>query len=359
VLYASRAALKRAATLLVAGSLVACMPSGASAGDIVARAASPRSGAWRFGGETVLAFAAVAVAAWLLGDARKLHARSPGARPSVASAPWYRYLNPMAPLYDLYVHRELLHQFVRRDILGRYRGSHLGILWSLVNPLMMLGIYTFVFSTIFKARWRLEGEITQGEFAVTLFAGLIAYNVFSESVNRAPTLIVSNVNYVKKVVFPLQILPVSAFGAALFHGLISVVILMIGNLVLLGAVSWRVALLPLAAIPLIELSLGISWLLASLGVYLRDISYAVAILTQILIFLTPVFYRIDAVPEGLRPLMHANPLSEVVESFRRTLVWNQTPDWTAWLGVTLVSGAIFSLGYAWFMKTRSGFADVV
>ena len=335
------------------------MLSPASADAIAIGAASPSSRAWRLGGATIFVLSAVAAAAWLLQDARKLHARSSGARPSVASAPWYRYLNPMAPLYDLYVHRELLHQFVRREILGRYRGSHLGILWSLVNPLMMLGIYTFVFSTIFKARWRLEGEITQGEFAVTLFAGLIAYNVFSESVNRAPTLIVSNINYVKKVVFPLQILPVSAFGAALFHGLISVVVLMLGNLVLLGSVSWRVVLLPLAAIPLVELSLGVSWLLASLGVYLRDISYAVAILTQVLIFLTPVFYRIDAVPEGLRPLVHVNPLSEVVESFRRTLVWNQTPDWTAWLGVTLVSGAIFSLGYAWFMKTRSGFADVV
>jgi len=127
------------------------MLSPASADAIAIGAASPSSRAWRLGGATIFVLSAVAAAAWLLQDARKLHARSSGARPSVASAPWYRYLNPMAPLYDLYVHRELLHQFVRREILGRYRGSHLGILWSLVNPLMMLGIYTFVFSTIFKA----------------------------------------------------------------------------------------------------------------------------------------------------------------------------------------------------------------
>ncbi|HEV7734857.1 MAG TPA: ABC transporter permease [Candidatus Binatia bacterium] len=273
---------------------------------------------------------------------------------------WYRFLNPLRPFRDLYAHRELLVQFVRREVEARYRGSYLGLLWSLITPLVMLATYTFVFSTIFQARWRPDGAPPErGEFALTLFAGLIAFNVFAEVVTRAPTLVIANANYVKNVVFPVQILPVSALGAALFHGVVNIAILLAGSLVAFGTISHTVWLLPIAALPLIALCLGISWFLASLGVYLRDTTYAVAMATQILFFLTPVFYRRDAVPEPLRQLLTLNPLSSIVEDFRRTLVWGQSPDWASWTVALALCLAVLVLGYAWFMITRTGFADVL
>lgn len=272
---------------------------------------------------------------------------------------WYRFLNPLGPFRDLHRHRELLRQFARREIEARYRGSYLGLVWSLITPLVMLATYTFVFSTIFQARWRADVTPQRGEFALTLFAGLIAFNVFAECVTRAPTLVIANTNYVKNVVFPVQILPVSAFGAALFHGAINVAILVVASLVVFGRLSSTIWLLPIAALPLFALCLGLSWFLASLGVFLRDTTYAVGLAMQILFFLTPVFYRRDAVPEPLRRVLDVNPLSNIVEDFRRTLIWNQVPDWPAWGVAMAICGALFLLGYAWFMITKTGFADVV
>ena len=273
---------------------------------------------------------------------------------------WYRFLNPLRPLRDLYTHRELLAQFVRREIEARYRGSYLGLLWSLITPLVMLATYTLVFSTIFQARWRPEGVPQQhGEFALTLFAGLIAFNLFAECITRAPTLVIMNTNYVKNVVFPIQILPVSALGAALFHGVVNVAILLVASLFVFGSVSHTAWLLPVVALPLVALCLGLSWLLASLGVFLRDTAYAVSMATQILFFLTPVFYRVEAVPEPLRSVLRVNPLSGIVEDFRRALVWGQAPDWPVWGIAMATCGAVLVLGYAWFMLTKTGFADVL
>ncbi len=292
-------------------------------------------------------------------DARRMYAMSTPVRSSQEGVRWYRYLNPVGPFYNLLLHRDLLGQFVRREIQGRYRGSYLGIVWSMVTPLLMLIIYTFVFSVVFKARWRLEGNANPGEFAVTLFAGLIAFNVFAECVNRAPMLIVASPNYVKKVVFPLEVLPASVLGSALFHGLLSTAILMAGELLILGAISPSVLLLPLAALPLIGVCLGLGWFLASFGVYVRDVSYAVSLATQGLFFLTPIFYPLDAVPQDFRPILRLNPMTDVVDGFRRVLVWSQPLDWPIWLTMTALSGVVCLLGYAWFMKTKVGFADVI
>jgi lipopolysaccharide transport system permease protein len=295
----------------------------------------------------------------LVRDARKVYAPSLGLRSWATSVRWYRYLNPVGPFYNLYLNRDLLRQFTRREIEGRYRGSYLGIVWSMILPLMMLAIYTFVFSVIFKARWQTDVETGQGEFALTLFAGLIAFNIFSECMNRAPSLITGNTNYVKRVVFPLEILPASALGAALFHSLISVAILVVATLLIMGTISATIVLLPLAMLPLIGLCLGLGWFLASLGVYVRDTAYAIGIVTQVLFFMSAIFYPISAVPEALQPIMYLNPLTTIVESFRRVLIWNQPLDWLPWLTVTLISGAMLLLGYTWFMKTKSGFADVI
>jgi lipopolysaccharide transport system permease protein len=295
----------------------------------------------------------------LIRDARKVYASSTGLRSSTTSVRWYRYLNPVGPLYNLYLNRDLLRQFTRREIEGRYRGSYLGIVWSMILPLMMLAIYTFVFSVIFKSHWQTDANESQGEFALTLFAGLIAFNIFSECVNRAPTLITTNPNYVKKVVFPLEILSASTLGAALFHSLISIAILLIAKLLIMGTLSVTLMLLPLAVLPLIGLCLGLGWFLASLGVYVRDTAYAISIVTQVLFFMSAIFYPISAVPETLQPIMYLNPLTSIVESFRQTLIWNQPLNWGPWLIITLISGVITVLGYTWFMKTKGGFADVI
>lgn len=301
---------------------------------------------------------AFGVGGWLLRAARALH---DGDSSGSGGGPrrWYRYLNPMAPLYDFYRHRDLLRQLVRREIESRYRGSYLGLVWSLLNPLWMLALYTFVFSVVLKARWLAGAEASHVGFAVTVFAGLIAFNLFAECLTRAPTLVVSNPNYVKKVVFPLQVLPVVALAVAIFHGAIALVVLLVGNLALAGTLSRTVLLLPLAALPLLALTLGVSWFLASLGAYVRDTSYAVGIVVQALLFLTPVLYPLDAVPEAVRPIIRLNPLTEIVDAFRRTLLWSQPLDWTAWLGATAAALAACCLGYAWFMQTKPGFADVV
>lgn len=274
---------------------------------------------------------------------------------------WY-YLNPISLARHLWIHRALIAQFTRREVEGRYRGSFLGLFWSFVNPLVMLLIYTFVFGIIFKARWPQARTNSLGEFATVLFCGLIAFNTFSECINRCTGLIITVPNYVKKVVFPLEILPVSVLGSALFHMLISLSILMVANILISHTVQWTLILLPLVMLPLVFLSLGLAWFLCSLGVFVRDISYTVTLVVQMMFFLTPIVYSIDTlkgVPSNLQRIMRLNPLASIVENFRRVVLWGMMPSWVGlalWLAFT---GAVMMLGYAWFMRTKKGFADVI
>ena len=295
---------------------------------------------------------------WLLKDARNLYT-PPNRRLNIPSIWWVRFLNPLGPFYNLFQYRNLLLQFIKRDIESRYKGSYLGLLWSFINPMLMLIIYSFIFSIVFKARWRPQGEMNLGEFALTLFAGLIAFNIFSEAVNRAPRLITSNPNYVKKVIFPLEILPVSILGTTLFHGLISIAILITGRILFMGSISPVILLLFLMILPLLCLTLGVTWILASLGVYLKDTAYAVTITTQILFFMSPIFYPVDAIPEKFRFIIQINPLSGILENFRNVLIWDRSPDFTEWVFQLFISLIIFGIGYMWFMKTKPGFADVI
>ena len=246
---------------------------------------------------------------------------------------------------------------MRREVVGRYKGSVMGLAWSFFNPVFMLIVYTFVFSVIFKSRWGVDESRTL--FAVVLFVGLIVLNLFSEVVNRAPSLILSNVNYVKKVVFPLEILPVVAIGAALFHALISLGVLLLAFMLFNGFVHWTVIFVPLILLPLIILTLGVSWLLAAIGVFLRDIGQTIAILTTVLMFLSPVFYPVTAVPEGFRPFIMANPLTFIIEQAREVLIWGRLPDWFGLGLYTIIVSIIAWLGYALFQKMRKGFADVL
>lgn len=261
---------------------------------------------------------------------------------------------------SLWHNRQLISQMTKREVVGRYKGSTMGLAWSFFNPVFMLVVYTFVFSEIFKSRWGgVGGDESKTQFAVLLFVGMIVFSLFSEVLNRAPVLILSNINYVKKVVFPLEILPVIAMGAALFHSLISVGVLLVAFILFNGYLHWTVIFAPLVFLPLVFLALGLSWMLASLGVFLRDVGQTIGIVTSVLMFLSPVFYPVSAVPERFRPYIMANPLTFIIEQAREVLIWGHMPNWIGLGAYTLAAIAMTWAGYAWFQKTRKGFADVL
>jgi lipopolysaccharide transport system permease protein len=254
--------------------------------------------------------------------------------------------------------RNLLVNLIKREVAGRYRGSIMGMLWSLFNPIFMLTVYTLVFSVVFKARWSNEGS-SKTEFALILFAGLIIFNLFSECISRAPTLILSNSNYVKKVVFPLEILPWVSLGAALFHGAISLIVWLIAYAIIFGPPHLTVLYLPLIILPISLFIMGFSWILAALGVYIRDVSQLTGILITVLMFLSPIFYPITALPEKYRHLLLMNPLTPAIEQARDLLYWGRAPSLTMVAIYLSASVAIAWVGFAWFQKTRKGFADVI
>lgn len=261
---------------------------------------------------------------------------------------------------SLWRNRQLIVQMTKREVVGRYKGSAMGMAWSFFSPVFMLVVYTFVFSEIFKSRWGgIGGDDSKTQFAVVLFVGMIVLSLFSEVLNRAPGLILSNVNYVKKVVFPIEILPVIAMGAALFHSIISLGVLLAAFALFNGYLHWTAVFTPLVLLPLIIITLGLAWMLASLGVFLRDVGQTIGIITTVLMFLSPVFYPMTAVPERFRPFIMANPLTFIIEQAREVLIWGHLPEWSG-LGIyTLAATAVAWAGYAWFQTTRKGFADVL
>ena len=266
--------------------------------------------------------------------------------------------SPRAILASLWRHRALIVMLTKRDAVGRYRGSALGILWSFVHPILMLTVYTFVFSGVFRARWS-DGTGSTLEYALIMFSGLLTFTLFSECLNRAPSLMLANVNYVKKVAFPLEILPWIAFGSALFHMVISLSVWLVFYILVFGAPPVTALLLPLVLVPLVLVIMGLSWFLAALGVYLRDVAQFVGIVTSAMIFLSPIFYPLTVVREDLRRLLYLNPLTPAVEHVRAVLIWGQQPNWTEFGIFLAVSIAIFCIGFAFFQKARNGFADVL
>ena len=265
----------------------------------------------------------------------------------------------MAMTKSLWRNHQLILLMTKRDVIGRYKGSVLGLLWSFVNPIFLLTIYTLVFSVVFKARWGSGEPESRTQFAVLLFVGMIVHSLFSETLVRAPRIILANVNYVKKIVFPLEILPVVAMGASVFHTVVSVLVLA-GALVLLnGFLPWTAVFLPLVLFPLIVFSLGIAWALASLGVFLRDVAQPIELAMTILLFASPVFYPVSALPEHVRPWLMLNPLTFIIEQARGVLIYGKLPYAPGLLIYLLVSLAVAWVGYAWFQKTRKGFANVL
>ncbi len=278
--------------------------------------------------------------------------------PLDTAAPARRFPGPLSPLTAIWEHRRLVLRLARRDLEARYRGSLLGLFWAVLTPLLMMAVYTFVFSVVFQARW---GASTGGkaEFALLLLSGLILFTIFSDCVSRAPGLMLENVSYIKKVVFPLEILPAVALAVALVNATIGFVILELFAFALFGVPPLTTLLFPVILLPLCLVTLGMTWLLASLGVFLRDIRQMIGVLITMLMFLSPIFYPVSAIPEDYRPVILLNPLTLLLERARDALFWGKAPNPLEWLAYSGVAYLIAWLGFAWFQRTRKAFADVV
>jgi lipopolysaccharide transport system permease protein len=254
--------------------------------------------------------------------------------------------------------RSLLGQLARREILQRYRGSVAGLAWSLASPLAMLAVYTFVFSIVFRVRWG-DMAVSRMDFAILLFSGLLVFNMFADCVLAAPRLITDSPNFVKKVVFPLEMLSLVSLSTALFHFAAGFVVLCAFCIYAYGGMPLTALLAPLAILPAVLLALGLSWLFAALGVFLHDLRHFVALFTSALLFLSPIFYPLAAVPIELRPVVRLNPLSLAIEHLRGAVVFGKVPDPLEW-GLNLAIGfAIAAVGYLWFQRSRREFADLV
>lgn len=253
----------------------------------------------------------------------------------------------------------LLFQLVRREIDARYRGSVLGVLWSFLTPMFMLAVYTFVFGFVFRTRWGGSEDTSIREFALIFFAGLTTFNLFAELASRSPSLVTSQPNLVKKVVFPLEVLPVVALASALFQAGVAFLILMAFQIAVGAGLQWASLAVPVLIVPLCFFSLGIAWFLAAFGVFVRDIGQIVPPFVTALMFLSPIFYPVSALPEWARSAMAYSPIAYTVETVRQAVIFGRMPEAASFL-VALAGGlAVAALGLAFFQKTRKGFADVL
>ena len=267
--------------------------------------------------------------------------------------------SPFSAVVSFWRNAELVWQLSKRELTGRYKGSYLGLCWALVNPLLLLAVYTFVFSVVFEVRWARGGDEHQFQFALILFSGLIVHGMIAEILGKGPALILQNTNYVKKVVFPLEVLPLVITITALFHACISYGLLVVALALLNGSVHGTALLLPVVLLPFLAFLLGVGWLLASFGVFFRDISQLTGLIATVLLFVSPIFFPLDALPEAFRPLFLANPLTFVIEQSRGLLIWGTGPDWRALGFYYLLAFAVAWAGFYAFQRMRKGFADVI
>lgn len=255
-------------------------------------------------------------------------------------------------------HRSLAWEMTKRDVLGRYRGASLGLIWSLVTPVAMLIVYTLAFGGVMKAKWpEAAGDATS--FALILFAGLIVHAFFSEVFVRAPGLVLNNPNYVTKIIFPLEVLPWPLLFSALFHMAMNFAVLAVFLLLYNGYVYWTILLLPVVLLPFAIMMVGIAWGLSALSVYFRDVSQMTGPIAAAMLFLSSAIVPLDSVPESYRLVFELNPLTFIIDQAREVAIWGRFPDWTGLLSYSAVSLMVAFAGGLFFHKTRRGFADVL
>jgi len=258
---------------------------------------------------------------------------------------------------SFYTNRSLLRSLVIRDIQTRYRGTMLGFLWAVIYPLMMLAVYAFVFGGVFNARWGSGSGMK--EFVLMLYCGLIVHAVFSETLTRSPSSILSNPSYVKKVVFPLELLTVSHLAAAVFNALIGLGLLCLFLLIQYQSIPLTALYVPLVFAPLLVLTIGLAWFLAAIGVFFRDVGQMIGVIMSVLLFLSPVFYPASSAPALAQRLIYLNPLTYPIEELRAVLIVGNQPDWPCWFAYLAVS-VVVAIGSLWiFQKSRPAFADVI
>ncbi|WP_426700835.1 ABC transporter permease [Rhodanobacter sp. Col0626] len=265
---------------------------------------------------------------------------------------WYA----TAPVLSIARQWSLYRRMVARDLSLRYRGSVLGAVWSMLNPLSLLVVFSFVFGVVLNARW---GVMPGANFPLLLFAGLVPFIFLSESITRAPMLILENSNYVKKVVFPLELLPFVVTGSALVNLGIALLILLLGQLWVMGGITYNWIFVPLVMAPLAMLATGVVMFMSSLGVFIRDLAQMTSVITMLLMYMSPILFPISMVPPAYRPFLSLNPLTLPVTQLRQVTLEGRSPDWAA-LGIYyLVAYTVLVIGFWWFWRTKKGFADVI
>ena len=261
------------------------------------------------------------------------------------------------PLWQLPRRFDLIISLTKRELAARYRGSVLGFAWALLTPVVMIAIFTFIFAGIFKAKF--GASSSQWDYALYLFCGLLPWNAFQESLQLSSNTIVAHANLVKRVVFPLETLPVSQTLAAVANQMFGTGALIIAAILLRGELHATMLFLPLLVIPQLIATLGAAWLLASLGVFVRDIVQGISLLLMAWMYLTPIIYPESLVPERYRGVVNLNPFTPLVRNYRRILLEGSLPDWSGLAYFTAFAVASFLFGYWWFARTRKNFADVV
>ncbi len=280
---------------------------------------------------------------------------------SSASAPLWRALSPAEMLGPLLRHRGLIRVFAGREILERHKGAVLGVAWNVVNPLLQLAVYTAVFGYLFGTVWGRGNLPAWVDFPLVFFTGHAFFHVFAECAHRGPTVIAGRPNLVRRVVFPLEILPATVLGSAMVYLAICVGIVLVVRLAATGTMSWGVVRMVAPLVPLVMLSIGVGWFLGAVGVFVRDIRHVVGVLVQMLMFCTPLFYRLERfehAPRWVVAAIEANPMTIIVENARRALLWDEPLEWGKLAVITAIAAVVMQLGYAVFARLRPRMADV-
>ena len=262
-----------------------------------------------------------------------------------------------APVVAPLAHRSLIWELTKREVMGRYRGASFGLLWSLISPFLLLGVYSFAFGSVMKGRWPQGGD--QHSFTLILFVGLIVHGFFSEVIMRGPMLVTGNSSYVKRIIFPLDILPWPMILSALFHLLANFLVFLVLRLVLEKHLDASVILFPIIVLPLVVMAFGVSWLLAALGVYFRDVTQITSVLSTALLFTSSAVMPISSVSPALRPLFMINPITFIIDQARNVVLWDTMANWEGLGLYMLLAMLVAFVGFTWFAATRRGFADVI